>query len=182
MYWQVEFSFLARIKYPLKSLSFTLKYITCQERKTSRMAKVPSSKELKWTLNGPWIELGLSLTKINSVEDDLLEHGGLPHVLPLDVRISYDGCVEGILLFGFFCGTPPWCLKVMGWVVVVVASRILVSSQGLSLRLRLSKSLSESEWVWVSLRDWKPKCLSLSLTILLLNSTCAIWCMMKWWI
>ena len=41
------------------------------------------------------------------LDNILIEHGGLPHVLPLDVRISYDGCVEGILLFGFFCGTPP---------------------------------------------------------------------------
>ena len=35
------------------------------------------------------------------------------------------------LLFGFCCGTPPSCLKVMvggGW-VVVVAYRILVSAQ-----------------------------------------------------
>ena len=38
---------------------------------------------------------------------------------------------ESVLLFGFLCGTPPSCLKVMGggW---VVAYRILVSAQALS--------------------------------------------------
>ena len=34
------------------------------------------------------------------------------------------------LLIVFCCGTPPSCLKVMGWVVVVVAWSNLVSAQG----------------------------------------------------
>ena len=47
-------------------------------------------------------------------DDVLLEHGGLPHVFPLAV------------LFEFFSGTPPSCLKVRGgwW----VAYGILVSA------------------------------------------------------
>ena len=32
----------------------------------------------------------------------LLEHGGLPNVLPLAVLISYAGCVEGIILSKFY--------------------------------------------------------------------------------
>ena len=34
------------------------------------------------------------------------------------------------LFFEFCCGTPPSCLKVRGWVVVVVAWSNLVSAQG----------------------------------------------------
>ena len=37
---------------------------------------------------------------------------------------------EPFLLFEFFCGTPPSCLKVMGWGGGVMAHEILVLAQG----------------------------------------------------
>ena len=43
---------------------------------------------------------------------------------------SKGGHSEPFLLFEFCCGTPPSCLKVVGWWVVVVAYSILVSAQG----------------------------------------------------
>ena len=50
--------------------------------------------------------------------NDLLEHGGLPHVLPLAVHLIFLGSqVEGTILSRFCCGAPPSCLKVYGWVV-----------------------------------------------------------------
>ena len=51
--------------------------------------------------------------------DVLLEHGGLPHVLPLAVYLNVLGWTSRgdhskmFLLFEFVCGTPP-CLKVRG--------------------------------------------------------------------
>ena len=59
-------------------------------------------------------------------DDVLLEHVGLPYVLPLNVHLrSFCWTIrrdhyEPFLLFEFYCGTPPSCLKVMvgGWVVV----------------------------------------------------------------
>ena len=57
-----------------------------------------------------------------------LDYGGLPHVLPLAVHLKFwtnfrTNSVDhskNFLLFEFCCGTPPSCLKVRGWVVVVV--------------------------------------------------------------
>ena len=57
-------------------------------------------------------------------DDVLLEHGRLPHVLPLAVKLDFfcwtsTGDHSKIfLLFELCCGTPPSCLKVMGWWVV----------------------------------------------------------------
>mgnify|MGYP001190070507 CR=1 FL=1 len=71
------------------------------------------------------------------INDVLTEHGGLLHVLTLAVHLRFflmDKC-ETFLLFEFFCGTPPSCLKVIGWGGVVgwlggvVAYEILVSAQ-----------------------------------------------------
>ena len=50
------------------------------------------------------------------IDNALTEPGGLLHVLPLAVHLRQ---VEGdhsepFLLFAFYCGTPPSCLKVMG--------------------------------------------------------------------
>ena len=54
-------------------------------------------------------------------DDVLFEHGGLPHVLPIAVRLKFSlagQVVQTILrLFEFVCGTPPSCLKIKGWVV-----------------------------------------------------------------
>ena len=67
------------------------------------------------------------------IDDVLTEHGRLLYVLPLAVHLyswtSKGDNSEPFLLFEFFGGTPPSCLKVVGgwW---VVAYRILVSSQG----------------------------------------------------
>ena len=53
--------------------------------------------------------------------DVLLENGGLPHVLPLAFHLRFfcQTCMgdhsEPFLLFEFFCGPPPSCLKVIGW-------------------------------------------------------------------
>ena len=64
------------------------------------------------------------------------EHGGLTHVLPLAVKLEFfcwtstGDHSKMFLLFELCCGTPPSCLKVIGWWwVVVVAYRILVSAQ-----------------------------------------------------
>ena len=55
---------------------------------------------------------------ISKFDDVLLEHGGLPHVLPLAVHLSSwtskGDNSEPFLLFEFFGGTPPSCLKVVG--------------------------------------------------------------------
>ena len=48
---------------------------------------------------------------IRKFDDVLLEHGGLPHVLPLAVQLDHS---KIFLLFEFCCGAPPSCLKVMG--------------------------------------------------------------------
>ena len=75
------------------------------------------------------------------IDDVSLEHGGLPHVLPLAVHLRFF-CLtcrgdhsEPFLLYEFYCGTPPSCLKVMvgGWVVVGGGgwpTAVLVSAQG----------------------------------------------------
>ena len=53
-------------------------------------------------------------------DDVLLEHGGLPHVLPLAVQLDFFWWTSTgdhskmFLLFEYCCGTPPSCLKVMG--------------------------------------------------------------------
>ena len=58
---------------------------------------------------------------ISKFNDVLLEHGGLPHVLPLAVHLKLlAGQVEGTILthslpLSFFCGIPPSCLKVIRW-------------------------------------------------------------------
>ena len=63
---------------------------------------------------------------INKFNDVLLEHGGLPHVLPLGVHLNFfcwtsrGDHSKMFSLFGFCCGTPPSCLKVVGWWWVVV--------------------------------------------------------------
>ena len=54
--------------------------------------------------------------------------------LSLSTWIFCAGWIEGIILSQFYSlgfWTPPSCLKVMGWWVVVVASIILVSAQAL---------------------------------------------------
>ena len=69
----------------------------------------------------------------SKIDDVLTEHGGLLHVIPLAVHLSFfAGQVGGdqsepFLVFEFFCETPPSCLKVMGWGGVGwVAHKILV--------------------------------------------------------
>ena len=83
------------------------------------------------TLNADILISNDATSKINDV---LTEHGGLLHVLPLTVHLRFfcwtssGNHSEPFLLFEFFCGTPPSCLKVIGG--VVVAYKILESAQG----------------------------------------------------
>ena len=85
------------------------------------------------------------MIKRNYVDDVLLGHVGLPHVLANIVHLEffYAGWIEGIILsqfysMGFFVGPLLHAQKLWGgwWVVVVVvvvvAYRILVSAQALS--------------------------------------------------
>ena len=51
----------------------------------------------------------------SKIDNVLTEHGGLLHVLPLAVHLSRGDHSEPFLLFEFFSGTPPSCLKVIGW-------------------------------------------------------------------
>ena len=73
---------------------------------------------------------------LSKFDDVLLEHGGLPHVLPLAVHLEFFGWTSRgdhskvFLLFGFCCGTPPSCLKVRGGGWWWVAWSNLVSAQG----------------------------------------------------
>ena len=69
---------------------------------------VVSLKKIDW-----WKNDGAT-SKINDI---LIEHGELPHVLSLPVHLKFS-------LFEFICVTPPSCLD--GW--WVVANRILVSA------------------------------------------------------
>ena len=55
--------------------------------------------------------------RVSKINDILIEHGELPHVLSLPVHLKFS-------LFEFICVTPPSCLD--GW--WVVANRILVSA------------------------------------------------------
>ena len=61
----------------------------------------------------------------SQIDNILFEHGRLLYVLPLAVpQTSFGWMNRGyhskmFLIFEFFCGTPPSCLKVRGWVVVV---------------------------------------------------------------
>ena len=61
----------------------------------------------------------------SKIDDVLAEVGGLLHVLPLTVHLNFFWQTsrvdhsETFLLSEVFCGTPPSCLKVMGWVVGV---------------------------------------------------------------
>ena len=72
----------------------------------------------------------------SKIDDDLAEHGGLLHVLSLAVHLRFFCWTnrrdhpEPFLPFNFYCGTPPSCLKVIGWWGGVVAHEILVSAQG----------------------------------------------------
>ena len=57
----------------------------------------------------------------SKIDNVLAEHGGLLHVLPLAVHLRFfcwtsrGDHSEPFLLFEFFSGTPPSCLKVIGW-------------------------------------------------------------------
>ena len=72
--------------------------------------------DLEWTQN----RTGPELEKRNYVHDVLLEHGGLCQVLPLAVHLEFlcwlgtEDPTKLDILFGFLCGTPPLCLKVVG--------------------------------------------------------------------
>ena len=66
-------------------------------------------------------------------DDVLLEHGGLP----LAVQLKFFGWTsigdhsKMFLLFELCCGTPPSCLKVVGWVVVGGLEQFSVSPRPL---------------------------------------------------
>ena len=59
----------------------------------------------------------------SKIDDVLAEHGGILHVLPLNVRFTWiflrtsrGDLSETFLLIMFVCGTPHSCSKVRGWV------------------------------------------------------------------
>ena len=61
----------------------------------------------------------------SKIDDVLFEHGRLLYILPLTDHPTYlwytsrGDHAKMFLVFEFVCGTPPSCLKVRGWVVVV---------------------------------------------------------------
>ena len=99
----------------------------------------------------------IPLGTFKSVFDNvLLEHGGLPHVLPLAVHLIFtwtgrEGHPKSLLLFEFSCWRPPSCLKVVGG-VGWVAHKSLVSApvplQLIGIWVWLGWGWALGIWVW----------------------------------